>query len=378
MADSIKPRLPIGEKIKLIGIALFVAPCSLTIDIARLLLYAFRNKLDLRYYLVCAGVRTVLSTFHGRQVQNIFPSTEETYRAWIQRKEKLTKDPALKKRLQCDIQPLEDGNSSILWVGNRHKARKVVLYFHGGGYILPSVVGHFECVWNAYVLSGVESETEVAVAFLQYSLSPTWKPPVQLRQAASALSAIINAGFSAKDIVIGGDSAGGNMTVQLLHHIVDPHAEIDRVALQEPLSAAFLVSPWLGSDYSNASFLENDGNDMLSGYIMRALDKDVRVNGEETNLDDQGSWTDPIECRGTWLSKLGNATQKLHITVGEREILADQGKSLAKTVTALQTGVEVTLESDPNAAHDFIVVEGMVECIGEATIKMKHWFKALL
>jgi acetyl esterase/lipase len=319
-----------------------------------------------------------MRTFGGRQIQNLFPSTEEAYRAWIRRKERLTKDPALKERLQCDIQPLDEGTSSILWVGNRHKARKVVLFLHGGGYVLPSVVGHFECVWNSYVLSGVETETEVAVAFLQYSLAPTWKAPVQLRQAASALSEIINAGFSAKDIVIGGDSAGGNLTMQLLHHIIDPHAEIRRIALQEPLSAAFLVSPWLGSDFSGASFSENDGNDMLCGYIMHGIDAEVWAHGEEANLDDEGSWAKPLECRGSWLGKLGTATQKLHITVGEREILADQGKLLAKTVTALQTGVEVTLESDPKAAHDFIVVEGLLEHIGEATIKMKQWFKALL
>lgn len=322
----------------------------------------------------------MLSTLGGRYCQTIFPSTEEAYRAWIRQKEKRTKDPVLKERLRCDIQPLDDGHSNILWVGNRHKARKIVLYLHGGGFRLPSVAGHFECVWNSYVLSGVESETEVAVAFLQYSLAPTWKAPVQLRQAAAALSEILNAGFAAKDIIVGGDSAGGNLTVQLLHHLVDPHAEAARIVLQEPLSAAFLISPWLGKDTSAASFRENERYDIVSLDILRALDADVWTSGEETSTDEngQGSWADPFEWKGPWLSKLDSVIGKLYITVGDREILADQGRQMAKTVTALKTGVEVTLESNPNAAHDFLIVEGLFGHVGEETIKMKQWFKAAL
>ncbi|PON22764.1 hypothetical protein TGAM01_v208450 [Trichoderma gamsii] len=304
----------------------------------------------------------------------------DTMQAWIRQKERLVKDPALKERLQCDVQPLDDGLSSILWVGNRHKARKIVLYLHGGGFQMPSIAGHFECVWNSYVLSGVESETEVAVAFLQYSLAPIWRAPVQLRQAAAALSEILDAGFGAKDIVVGGDSAGGNLTVQLLHHLIEPHAEVARIVLQEPLSAAFLISPWLGMDTSAASFRENDLYDMISMDILRSLAIVIPPGGDGTSIDEKGpdSWAEPLECKGPWLNKLGSAVGKIYITVGDREILADQGKLMAKTVTAMQTGVEVTLESNPKAAHDFLVVEGLFGHIGEETIKMKQWFKSAL
>ncbi|KAM0470065.1 hypothetical protein ACHAPX_010157 [Trichoderma viride] len=380
MAISVKPRLSIGDKIKLIGIALFVTPYSVALALARSLLYAFQNELDLRYYAICAVFRTVFGTLGGLYAQTLFPSTEEAYRAWIRQKERLAKDPALKERLQCDIQPLDDGLSSILWVGNRHKARKIVLYLHGGGFELPSIAGHFECVWNSYVLSGVESETEVAVAFLQYSLAPTWRAPVQLRQAAAALSEILNAGFGAKDIVVGGDSAGGNLTVQLLHHLVEPHAEVARIVLQEPLSAAFLISPWLGKDTSTASFRENDRYDMISTDILRSLEIAIQPCRDGTSTDEKGqdSWAEPLEWKGPWLSKLGSVVRKMYMTVGDREILADQGKLMAKTVTAMQTGVEVTLESNPKAAHDFLVVEGLFGHVGEETIKMKQWFKSAL
>lgn len=357
-----------------------IAPYSFALALARSLLYAFQNELDLRYYAVCAAFRTVFETFGGLYAQTIFPSTEEAYRAWIRQKQSLAKDPALKERLQCDIQPLNDGHSSILWVGNRHKARKIVLYLHGGGFKLPSIAGHFECAWNSYVLSGLESETEVAVAFLQYSLAPTWRAPVQLRQAAAALSEILDAGFSAKDIMVGGDSAGGNLTVQLLHHLVDPHAEVARIVLQGPLSAAFLISPWLGTDTSAASFRENDRHDMISMDILSSLDINARPRREGASTDESGqdSWAEPFEWRGPWLSKLGSVVGKIYITVGDREILADQGKLMAKTVTSMQTGVEVTLESNPKAAHDFLVVEGFFGHVGEETIKMKQWFKTAL
>ncbi|KAL7894949.1 Alpha/Beta hydrolase protein [Trichoderma sp. SZMC 28014] len=306
----------------------------------------------------------------------------DTMQAWIRQKERLTKAPALKERLQCDIQPLDDGVSSILWVGNRHKARKIVLYFHGGGYELPAVPGHFECVWNSYVLSGVESETEVAVAFLQYALGPTWRLPAQLRGAAAALSKILDAGFRAKDIIVGGDSAGANLTVQLLHHLVDPNAEIARIVLQEPLSAAVLISPWLSTDYSAASYpsvRENGRYDMVDVDTLRWLHVDAPYRqGAGTDKEGQDSWAKPMEWEGPWLSKLGSVVGKIHFTAGDREALADQGKLMAKTLTAMQTGVEVTLESYPKSAHCFLILEGLFGDIGPETIKMKQWFKAVL
>ncbi|KAL6882437.1 alpha/beta-hydrolase [Trichoderma longibrachiatum] len=366
MVNTVKPRLSPGEKIRLVGVLLFVAPWVLATAVAKFLIYALRNNLNVPLYLLNAGVRVLLGTFTARDVQTLLPSTEEVYRAWMRQKKRLVENPALKDRLRCDIQPLPEGDSSILWVGNRHKARKVVLYLHGGGYVMPSQPGHFECVWNSFVLSGIESDTEVAVAFLQYSLAPAAKAPVQLRQAASALSETLKAGFEPRDIVVGGDSAGGNVAMQLLHHILEPHAEASRISLTEPLSAAFLASPWLSCDVCSPSFLEHDGNDMLSIAIMRSLAADAG-NSEDRIVSNEGSsWAEPLECR------------RLHITVGEREILADQGKALAKTIEALKTEVQVTLDSNPNAGHDLIVAEGILERVGEATLEMKQWFKCLL
>ncbi|KAL7938355.1 alpha/beta hydrolase fold domain-containing protein [Trichoderma chlorosporum] len=378
MVGNVKPRLSLGEKLKLAGVTLFVAPGVLAATAARFIFFALRNKLDVQSYILVAGVRVLFGTFTGRETQTLLPPTEDVYKAWVQRKKKLTKDPALKERLQCNVQPLADGNSSILWVGDRQKARKVVLFFHGGGYVMPAQAGHFESMWNTFVLSGVESDTEVAVAFLQYSLSPDAKAPVQLCQAASALSEILKAGFSAKDIVVGGDSAGGNLTMQILHHIIDPHPEACRIALDEPLSAAVLVSPWLTSDVSGSSFQEHGSNDMVSVSIMRFLGASASDDGGQKSSDDVGSWAEPLECKGAWMSKLDSVVKQIHITVGGREALADQSEVFVKTMDAMKTGVQVTLESDPKAAHDFIIAEGILEQIGEATIRMKEWFKGLL
>ncbi|KAL7822707.1 alpha/beta-hydrolase [Trichoderma gracile] len=378
MVNSIKPRLSFGEKVRLVGVLLFVAPWILAIVGARFLLYALRSNLNLSIYLLNAGVRVLLGTFTAREIQTLLPPTEEVYRVWLRRKGRLVKDSALKERLRCDIQPLTEVNASILWIGNRYKARKVVLYLHGGGYVMPGQPGHFESVWNGFVLSGMESDIEVAVAFLQYTLAPAAKAPVQLRQATSALSQLLKAGFKPRDIVVGGDSAGGNMAMQLLHHIIEPHAEASRISLTEPLSAVFLVSPWLSCEVSSASFLEHDGNDMLSVAIMRSLATDARAPEDLTSSEDGGNWAEPLDCRGAWLNKLDTAVKRLHITVGEREVLADQGKALAKTIKALKMGVQMTLQCNPNAGHDLFVAEGILEQIGEATIAMKQWFKSLL
>ncbi|KAF5241848.1 hypothetical protein FANTH_8964 [Fusarium anthophilum] len=112
-------------------------------------------------------------------------------------------------RLVYDREVLEDGKSSLLWIGDRKQAKKVVLFFHGGGFAAPMTTGHLDWCWRAYVLSGIEKGVEAAVAVLEYTLIPEARYPVQLRQAASGLAHLLHKGISPQDIIIGGDSAGG-------------------------------------------------------------------------------------------------------------------------------------------------------------------------
>jgi acetyl esterase/lipase len=107
-----------------------------------------------------------------------------------------------------------------MWIGDRTKAAKFVLFFHGGGYMQPINSGHLEWCLRSFVL-GIK-EAEVAVACLQYGLAPTLQYPGKLRQAVAALNRLLASGITPRQIVIGGDSAGGHLAFDMLAHMLRP------------------------------------------------------------------------------------------------------------------------------------------------------------
>ncbi|KND86227.1 hypothetical protein TOPH_09147 [Tolypocladium ophioglossoides CBS 100239] len=381
-ALPVKPRLAISERLNLAAKLTTIIPLRLGYYIARLVFFALRNRFNARFYLTCAGVRMAFMSLSARQLQHVSMTAKQTYEAWLQQKAKTDGDgdDADQERLVHDIQPLEPVDASILWVGNRRKANKFVLFFHGGGFISPPLAGHFEWCWNAYVQSGVEQGVEVAVAFLQYTLSPGARFPTQLRQAAAALGALLDAGVQPADIVIGGDSAGGNLTMQLLGHLLHPHEDARRIDLAEPLAAAFLVSPWLGCNTTSRSFRENENNDMLSKAIMEKLCTEYFGGAEGASHAAAGgnAWAAPLDGDQNWLQGVDNLVPNIYVTVGKREVLADHGVGLVQALRRLSALGNIRLEESEGEAHDFILLEGQANKAGDATKRMKDWFKSVV
>lgn len=353
-------------------------PSKLAFNVTQMLVLAFRQKLNYRHFLLCAHIRTIFSTFSARQVQALSAPSSSVYRTWLEQKTWRNSDRANSDRLIHDVQPLLDvGDSSILWIGNRRKATKVVLFFHGGGFIAPMMPGHLEWCWNAYVMAGAEAGVEVAVAMLRYTLCPGGLPPLQLRQAAAALAEVRNAGFHPKDIIIGGDSAGGNLTLQVLGHLLHPHPEAQLVKLEEPLSAAFLVSPWVSVHTDSRSFHENKFSDMLSSEIMTGMaDDSIGYGGLESQRDN--GYMAPLDVDASWLNGLNTVVDSVYVTVGKKEILYDQGVRIADMIRRLNPPVELRMEEAEKEAHDFILVEGWIGQAGDATQRMKRWFTQLI
>ena len=351
---------------KLIGIAL------------RSLLISLARGLPIRRYLSCAVVRVFLDTFTPRQIQYLSPSTKKTYETWIERKvskaEKVGNAEIIGK-LQGDIEPLEDGNSSLLWLGDRHKAKMVVLFLHGGGYISPMLPGHLEWCWRTYIAAGMETNVEVAVAVLQYTLCPEARYPVQLRQAVDGLSHLLVSGFHPEDIVVGGDSAGGNLTAQLLCHLAQPHPVVRKVELSQPLAGSFLVSPWLSRLTSHASYSENGWIEMLSGPIMDRCAE--ALLGSEAAQQSYADLAFPLDAESSRLSGLNNVVSQLYVTAGDQEVFRDQIIAFVHRVRELNLTLKVQFDFQQKCAHDFILYEGQDERSGECMEAMKLWMTDL-
>jgi epsilon-lactone hydrolase len=107
---------------------------------------------------------------------------------------------------------------------------RILLFFHGGGYCSGSIVSHRRMVTEAGRAGGVWT---LAVA---YRLAPEHPFPAALDDATSAWRFLRKQGVSAARIAVGGDSAGGGLTVALLNRLRDAGEELP--------ACAWLVSPW--------------------------------------------------------------------------------------------------------------------------------------
>jgi acetyl esterase/lipase len=127
---------------------------------------------------------------------------------------------------------------------------KVLYHLHGGAYIEHSA--HPSDI-TAHIVHGIMERTPIKRTFsLEYRL--TKGPPknalehpfpAALLDAIAGYDHLVNmVGFAPKDIIVEGDSAGGNLAIALVRYLVE-NANDPQVALPSPPAALILCSPWV-------------------------------------------------------------------------------------------------------------------------------------
>jgi acetyl esterase/lipase len=356
------------------------APWTLLFYIQRALLISLYKGLPLWRFVQCAFLKVILRTFTGRQMQYISAPTRQTYTSWVRRKlSNAQGDAAVEQRLSVDVEPLTDPRSALLWLGNRRKANKVVLFFHGGGYVAPMLPGHLEWCWRTYVCAGMDTNTETAVAMLEYTLCPEAQFPIQLRQGVDALNHLLESGFRPSNIIVGGDSAGGNLAAQLMSHLCQPIPLIPLVMMDEPLAGFFLVSPWLSNKTTDESFVQNAWVDMLSAetvakaniyYLGLSAVTDTPAESQKTAF--------PIDGDLAYMQQMSSVAKAVYITAGNEEVMRDQAIRYASEIQQACPSLKVRLDLWERVAHDFILLEGKDGTTGQCMQAMKHWYKQLM
>ncbi|KAL2268795.1 hypothetical protein VTJ83DRAFT_3641 [Remersonia thermophila] len=427
------PRLSPGEQLILLFKLFVVAPIQVLINLIRCYVLAATRQISLEGWAQIAFYRIALHNFTPSELRVLSPPTRVAYETWVTRRRgraeaalkaggkpaatgggnnssssssSIREEAFLASRLAVDVEVLPDGRSSLLWLGDRRRAKRFVYFLHGGGYVVPAQPGHFEWCARAYLLASPAADKrreydddddgdgdEVAVALLQYSHSPEAKYPTQLRQAADGLARLLTSSSGRpvrpSNVVFGGDSAGGNLTAQLLGHLLHPHPAARAVPISEPFAGAFLVSPWLSTHNDWASVRRNSGIDMISSRAMPGVSDGLLEDGKgggrlhEAEMREGKGWAMPMDLpepgRVEWFRGLGRVVRRVYVTAGEQEILLDQCVACADAVRrGNSTGdVEVRLEVMKSEAHDWLLLEGQREVEGDATRRMKEWFKGV-
>jgi monoterpene epsilon-lactone hydrolase len=115
--------------------------------------------------------------------------------------------------------------------------KKVILYFHGGGMVLMSPKTH-----RALTIK-IAQLTKMGVLSVDYRLAPEHSFPASLEDCVAAYKWLLSQGFKPKNIVIAGDSAGGNLVLSTLIKLRDDGIDL-------PIGAVAL-SP--ATDYTDQS-----------------------------------------------------------------------------------------------------------------------------
>lgn len=117
---------------------------------------------------------------------------------------------------------------------------KALIYHHGGGHMFGSALSHRHLVSRLAAAAGV-------VAYnMEYRLAPENPYPAGLDDAEQAYRYVLGEGFKPENLILGGESAGGNLTAALLLKLRD-------LGLAQP-AGAYLLSPWLDMTQSGASY----------------------------------------------------------------------------------------------------------------------------
>jgi len=206
------------------------------------------------------------------------------------------------------------------------EARHVVLYFHGGVYVMG------DAALAADLASQVGRRTDAKVISVDYRLAPEHPYPAAVDDALAAYEALMDNGNAPSDIVLAGESAGGALAVATLVNARDRGLPLP--------AAAFVMSPYADLTLAGATMETKSEVDPLMSR--KALQP--RVTDYTAGQDAALGLISPIFADLSGLPPL-------IIQAGSHEVLLDDAVRLARQ--AATADVEVTLDVTPRVPHVF-------------------------
>jgi len=230
--------------------------------------------------------------------------------------------------------PLEVASRPAEWVSAPGADQgRVILYLHGGGYVIGSINTHREMVGRISRASGARA------LMLDYRLGPENRFPAAVDDAVAAYRWLVTQGAAPANVVVAGDSAGGGLTVATLLALRDGG---------DPLPAAGVcISPWVDLEGTGGSMNTKAAEDpMVARQGLVAMARQYLGDA-----DPRHPYASPIHANLAGLPPL-------LIQVGTAETLLDDSTRLAERAKA--AGVQVTLEPWQDMIHVWHTFAGML------------------
>lgn len=194
----------------------------------------------------------------------------------------------------------------------------IIFYCHGGGYMSGSTL------YARSVTTKLAKYTLHDVFSFDYRLAPEYPYPYALEDALTAWNYILSKGFHAENIIIAGDSAGGNLALVLTLKLMELNFSLPKCLI--------LFSPWTDMTASGNSYHTKAELDPVlnTEYIKKAIQYYLHDTNPEL------PYVSPLFADFSGFPPV-------YIQVGENEILLDDSMMLYKQLMACNVYTKMNL-----------------------------------
>jgi acetyl esterase len=230
-----------------------------------------------------------------------------------------------------------------------------LMFFHGGGWVIGDLDTH------DVVCRKLADEGELIVISVDYRRAPEHKFPAAVDDAIAAAAWVAGhaaeLGIDAARLLVGGDSAGGNLAAVVAIEARDGNGPA--------ISGQMLIYPATDFAMTHPSHREPETSILLTHAVIRWF-RDHYLNGP----DDVENWR-ASPARAETLAGLPPA----YVLTAGADPLRDEGEEFAKRLQA--AGVAVTYRTFPGQFHGFFTMGKLLDQANVAIRDIGAWLRAL-
>ena len=227
--------------------------------------------------------------------------------------------------------------------------RHVVLYFHGGVYVLG------DALQAAGLAAQIGRPAQARIISVDYRLAPENPYPAAVDDALAAYQALLQAGIDPAEIAFAGESAGGGLAIATLVNARDHGLPLP--------AAAFVMSPYADLTLAGATM-----------DTKRAVDPLLSRENLQARVPDYVGRQDPATALISPIFADLSGLPPLIIQAGSHEVLLDDAIRLARV--AAIADVAVTLDVTPGVPHVFQAFYPMLDEAGAALNRAGQFLSA--
>jgi acetyl esterase/lipase len=229
---------------------------------------------------------------------------------------------------------------------------KVVVYFHGGGYIAGSPKGH------KTLLAQMAVDTKGLVVAVDYRLAPEHPFPAP-QEDCLAVAQLVLKTYHDKEVTLAGDSAGGALAITTALQL----KQLSEISPDNKLpDKLVLLSPWVDPLADTGTIISNEANDFLSREFLNPSIEHLMQGQDLTNPQ--------INFVNTPLVDL----PKTLVQCGKGEMFFDQISEFCER--AKTQGADIELQSYRAQFHVFQIFSAVLKDAEDAVAKIAKFINS--